>query len=353
MKKQIYIDLSWIMSKHSGGGNQAAKNILDCIIKNNKIIKNFEIYIIARYNFFENLKLPINIKKIYIPNIYYLNFVIRWFLLIFLSNKNYKQVYFCTNIYTPFFKLNFKIINIFYDNQWKYYPENFSYFRLLWIKFNIFLSRVNSDKILCISDFIKSEFSKGDKKFIRVYIPIKNYKNSSKPKIVKKKFILTISSTLPHKNLKILEEIYLNNPQLNLPKNYIIAGVGGEKKIITQNKNTIIYLGKIKESEKKWLLKNCEFYLYPSLYEGLGMTLIETLMHKKKILCSDLVVFRETIGNYPIYVKNPRNMLNWKNKIKEIKKYKIKKKLISKIIKNFSPKKISDEYFDIFKKMTK
>lgn len=341
------------MSKHSGGGNQAAKNILDCIIKNNKLINNFEIHIIARRNFFEKIKLPKNIKKIHIPNVYYLNFVIRWFLLIFLSNKNYNQIYFCTNIYSPIFKLNFKIVNIFYDNQWKYYPENFSYFRLLWIKFNIILSRIYSDKILCISDFIKNEFSKGDKKFIRVYIPVKNYKKSLKPKQIKNKFILTISSTLPHKNLKILEKIYLNNSQLNLPKNFIIAGVGGEKKIITQKNNTIIYLGKIKESEKKWLLKNCEFYLYPSLYEGLGMTLIETLMENKKILCSDLRVFRETIGNYPIYVKNPTNISNWKNKIKEIKKHKIKKNLISKIIKNFSPKKISDQYLDIFQEMIK
>ena len=83
------------------------------------------------------------------------------------------------------------------------------------------------------------------------------------------------------------------------------------------------------------------------------MTLIESLMQNKKILCSDLSVFRETIGNYPIYVKNPRNIENWKNKIKEIKKYKIKKKLISKITRNFSPKIISDQYFHIFQKMTK
>ncbi len=341
------------MSKHSGGGNQAAKNILDCIIRNNKLIKNFEIHIIARRNFFEKIKLPRNIKKIHIPNVYYLNFVIRWFLLIFLSNKNYNQIYFCTNIYSPIFKLNFKIVNIFYDNQWKYYPENFSYIRLLWIKFNIFLSRIYSDKILCISDFIKNEFSKGDKKFIRVYIPVKNHKKSLKPKQIKNKFILTISSTLPHKNLKVLEKIYLNNSQSNLPKNFIIAGVGGEKKIITQKNNTIIYLGKIKESEKKWLLKNCEFYLYPSLYEGLGMTLIEALMENKKILCSDLKVFRETVGNYPIFIKNPTRISNWKNKIKEINKYKIKKNIISKIVKNFSSKKISDQYLDIFQQLTK
>ena len=73
------------MSKHSGGGNQAAKNILDCIIKNNKLLIILKFALLQDI-ILKNQKLPKNIK-IYIPNIYYLNFVIRWFLLIFLSNK--------------------------------------------------------------------------------------------------------------------------------------------------------------------------------------------------------------------------------------------------------------------------
>ena len=64
--------------------------------------------------------------------------------------------------------------------------SEFSSIRLLWIKLNILLSKIYSDKILCISDFIKNEFSKDDKKFVRVYIPIKNNNKSLKPRIVKK-----------------------------------------------------------------------------------------------------------------------------------------------------------------------
>ena len=35
------------------------------------------------------------------------------------------------------------------------------------------------------------------------------------------------------------------------------------------------------------------------------MTLIEAYLKNKKIICSDLKVFREILGNYPVYVKQP------------------------------------------------
>ena len=226
------------MLKHSGGGNQAAKNILECIIKNKKIARNFNIYIIARSNYFKKIKLPKNIKKIILPNFYYFNFIIRWFLLIFLSNKSYRQLYFCTNIYFPFFRLNFKTINIFYDNQWKYFPSNFSKLKLFWIKFNIYLCKKSSDKILCISNFIKNEFSnKIDKQKIeREYIPIKKTIYSKRLNKISNKFNLIISSTLPHKNLNTIEKVFLNQYLSNVSSTLVIAGVGGKKKLLRETK---------------------------------------------------------------------------------------------------------------------
>ena len=45
--------------------------------------------------------------------------------------------------------------------------------------------------------------------------------------------------------------------------------------------------------EKNWLYKNCEFFIQPSKYEGFGMTIIEAILEKKTILCSDINIFRE------------------------------------------------------------
>ena len=351
-KKKLYIDVSWINVVHSGGGNQAATNILDCIIKNKKITKYFDIILLGRTKFFENKTFPKYIKKINLPNIYLLNFMIRWFILIFLSDKKYKQIYFCTNIYSPLIKLNFKVINIFYDNQWKYFPENYSFIKILWIKTNIFLSNHIADKILCISNFTKKEFLNNKNNLLKIYVPIKKIKYSTQPKYITKKFALSISSMLPHKNLKVLEQVYLNNNIKNLPANLVIAGVGGKKKILQKNKIKITYLGKVSEGEKNWLLKNCEFYISSTLYEGLGMTLIEAYLKNKKIICSDLEVFREILGSYPIYVKQPLKNKYWIKNLNQIVKNKNKRQRSLKILNKFKPFNISNQYFSLFQSIT-
>ena len=306
----------------------------------------------GRTKFFENKTFPKYIKKINLPNIYILNFIIRWFILIFLSNKKYKQIYFCTNIYSPLIKLNFKVINIFHDNQWKYFPENYSFIKILWIKTNIFFSNNIADKILCISNFTKKEFLNNKNNLFRIYVPIKKTKYSKKPKNIKKKFSLSISSTLPHKNLKVLEQVYLNNNIKNLPTNLVIAGVGGKKKILQKKNIKITYLGKVSESEKNWLLKNCEFYISSTLYEGLGMTLIEAYLKNKKIICSDLKVFREILGNYPVYVKQPLKKKNWVKSLNQIIKIHYKSKQSFKKLNKFKPSNISNESFSLFQSIT-
>ena len=74
--KEIYIDLSWLSTKFSGGAFYSVTNIIKCIFENKKILKNYKIFIIARKKFFTENKLPNKVKKISISNIYYFNFYI-------------------------------------------------------------------------------------------------------------------------------------------------------------------------------------------------------------------------------------------------------------------------------------
>ena len=60
----------------------------------------------------------------------------------------------------------------------------------------------------------------------------------------------------------------------------------------------------VSEKEKNWLFKNCEFFIQPSKYEGFGMTIVEAILEKKTIICSNLKVFREIGQNKLFYVKN-------------------------------------------------
>ena len=69
-----------------------------------------------------------------------------------------------------------------------------------------------SDKIICTSKFILNEFKHLDKnnKLIQIYIPFKKNNRYKKIQRLKQKYVLMFSSLLPHKNIKVIKNIFLN-----------------------------------------------------------------------------------------------------------------------------------------------
>lgn len=352
MKKQLFIDLSWINIKHSGGAYHSVQNIINSILNNKKILEIYDIVIIARKKFLKK-KYSKKIKIIELPSFYFFNFFIRWFILFFLSNNKKKQIYFCPNIYCALFKFNFKTVNVFHDNQWKYYPEYYSFLKIFWIRLNIFFSIKLSDKIICTSKFIFNEFKHLDKKkkLKQIYIPfrkINKYKMISK---LNEKYVLIFSSLLPHKNINIIINIFLNSNSFKNINNLVIAGMGGKNKKITSGNKNVIFMKNVTENEKNWLFKHCEYFIHPSKYEGFGMTIVEAMLEKKMIICSDLKIFREIGQNSLTYVKNYSSQKSWLKSISSLnynRSNKLKRINIKSI---FSFKVISDNYFDVFENL--
>ena len=354
MKKELVIDISWINTRFSGGGYHSVLNIINSVLTNKNILSAYDIKIITRKNFFKK-KIKKKIKIIELPNFYFLNFLIRWFILFFLSNDKKKQIYFCPNLYCALFKFNFKTINIFHDNQWKYFPDYYSNLRLFWIKLNIFFCIKLSDKIICTSNFILNEFKYLDKKkkLTKIYIPFKKNNSYKKISIIKQKYVLIFSSLLPHKNLKVIKNIFLNSKCFHDINNLVIAGIGGKDKKVLSGKKNIIFMKNVSEKEKNWLFKNCEFFIQPSKYEGFGMTIVEAILEKKTIICSNLKVFREIGQNKLFYVKNYTSQKSWLKSISSLnykKNNKLKKINFEKI---FFYKVISKKYFDVFEKLNR
>lgn len=57
--------------------------------------------------------------------------------------------------------------------------------------------------------------------------------------------------------------------------------------------NNLIFAGNVSEDELSWLYEHSEMLLFPSEYEGLGLPVLEALVDNKKVVCSDIPVFRE------------------------------------------------------------
>ena len=343
VKKNLYIDISWIDDHLSGGGRFSVENILKSIILNKKF-KKFNIIFILNNNILAKYHFLKNYKKIFLTEKKYINFIIRWFIL-FLLYKKEKQIYFCPNIYSPIFKFNFKIINLFHDAQWTKFPNNFSILRKSWIKFNIFVCKYKSDKIIFTSNTLKKDllekFNFKNKIYV-IYLPFfqKKIKQKKKFNIKRNSFMVCISSRLPHKNLETIEKLFLKYKN-QIKEKLIIAGIG--KDINKKNSNKIKYLNFIDEEKKNWLIKNSKCVLLPSLYEGFGMVAIETIINGGRAVATNLGIYKELIGNNIIYVSSAQNAKNWLEKIQSLKKNKkINKK---KILNKFSHKNISDKYF--------
>ena len=68
------------------------------------------------------------------------------------------------------------------------------------------------------------------KKLTKIYIPFKKNNSYKKISIIKQKYVLIFSSLLPHKNLKVIKNIFLNSKCFHDINNLVIAGIGGKDK---------------------------------------------------------------------------------------------------------------------------
>ncbi len=67
------------------------------------------------------------------------------------------------------------------------------------------------------------------------------------------------------------------------------------------------------------VLARARALLFPSLAEGFGLPAAEAAVLGVPVICSDLPVFHEVLGDYPIYL-DPKDMYSWETKIRNLVK---------------------------------
>jgi len=178
---------------------------------------------------------------------------------------------------------------------------------------------------------------------------------------VKNNFLLFIGTLEPRKNLirllKAFQKLEKDYPNFQL----VIAGKKGwkyegifttYKKLNLQNK--VIFTGLVKESEKWVLLEKCKIFVYPSLYEGFGLPILEAQKSKAPVLCGNRGSLPEITNNSALLI-NPYSVdeiyLGMK-KILEDENF--KNHLIangSENMKRFSWEKAAQETIEVFREI--
>ena len=199
-------------------------------------------------------------------------------------------------------------------------------YKLIWLTLPI----KNSNKIITISEKIKKEILQNfnvEKKQIKV-IPCavsKIYKKKTKKINLINPNILFIG-TAENKNL---ERTIHAIAELNIK--LIIIGKINKFNLNLLKQNKIKYKNYINQTQNQMHnhYKKCDIVLFPSIYEGFGLPILEAQTVGRILITSNLSPMKETAGKAAIYV-NPFSKNDIRKKIISLKK---NKKKISLLIK--------------------
>jgi len=118
-----------------------------------------------------------------------------------------------------------------------------------------------------------------------------------------KKVILYVGNLLPHKNLNGLLKAF------NLITGAVLIIVGKNFKNRSDpipERQSIIYTGEVSQNELVDLYNRADLFVLPSLYEGFGLPVLESMACGTPVACSNAASLPEVGGDYAFYF-DPEN----------------------------------------------
>ena len=173
-----------------------------------------------------------------------------------------------------------------------------------------------ADHIICISKNTKNDllnfYDIDEKKVSVIYLGGNHLekKLSKLPeKFNNKSYILYVGSREKYKNFEILLKGFSKSKKLSTSLDIVLFGGGKltkkEKALLSDlkiNENKIIQVDG-DETILKNLYKAAKVFVFPSLYEGFGLPLLESVENDCPIVCSDIPIFREILNDSAFYFK--------------------------------------------------
>lgn len=278
-----------------------------------RITKNNNSVIFILYSHKKIIHGDWNLKNVYIKTN---NFKSRFFRMIWAQtylpyklNKDNIHIFWSPSHRIPYFISSriFSVVTI-HDLVWKMYGRSMRPFsRLLDSILMPFALRV-SDVIISVSNSTKNDIVKYYPGYFNKIVVIHNgctsFNSFDDTAVPNSSYILFVGTFEPRKNIERLIQAFRivkfeNRNDIKL----LIVGSNGwgdiYPKVIAENyniSNDVIVLGFINDSQLNSLYYNCLFLVYPSLYEGFGLPIVEALNFSKPILTSNISSMPEVCG---------------------------------------------------------
>lgn len=238
--------------------------------------------------------------------------------------KNSVDVYHTQYILPFFVPRRTRLVTHIHDISFNFYPQFIKWADLFFLKILIPWSIRRADKIVAVSEAAKKEiagyYKVPEDKIEFIYNSIgdnfkKEFSAEEQEKVRMKynlpeKYILYVGTLQPRKNVSMLIETFARLRE-KLPEHKLVlvgqkSGHNYDRKIdeaIAKNnlQKDVVFLGYVDASDLPGIYKSAEMFVFPSLYEGFGIPLLEAMASGVPVAASDLPVFREVAGKAAEY----------------------------------------------------
>ncbi|OGV29484.1 MAG: hypothetical protein A3E88_00095 [Legionellales bacterium RIFCSPHIGHO2_12_FULL_35_11] len=180
-------------------------------------------------------------------------------------------------------------------------------------------------------------------------------------------YLLYPANFWQHKNHEMLLtalKIAYHNKDLSEEIKLVCTGAPGQRQQWLINaavkmglKSQVIFTGYLKNSDLTYLMQNCSGVIFPSLYEGFGLPILEAMRAGVPVACSNTTSLPEVAGNGAIFF-DPRVPTQIANAMKTLVSDNNKRESLIQIgkerVKEFCDiNRMSEEYWDVFLKCSK
>tara|TARA_R110000744_G_C19371292_1_gene562661 strand:+ start:10676 stop:11779 length:1104 start_codon:yes stop_codon:yes gene_type:complete len=231
------------------------------------------------------------------------------------------DLFWCPHFNAPLLPIKAKrILTTIYDVNHLANRNTISWVKWIYAKILYTSATIRSKKIITISKFSKLElikYTKAKERKINIIYCGVNYDFFNKKRyhnqiVLPKNYILYVGNVKPHKNLITLLKSYKNLSDITKEK-YKLLILGRKDgfitpdldvfKFIEENDLTenIFFTGYISDEQVPFLYQKACLFVFPSLYEGFGLPILEAMASGVPVLSSNASSLPEVGGNSVIY----------------------------------------------------
>lgn len=258
------------------------------------------------------------------------------------------------------FKYRVPVIITVHDLIYEKYPGQFSDGKEVISAKSSAIKRANH--IIAVSNNTKKDLMEiydiSPDKISVVYHGISALSNTESRKIIEAPYILYVGRREGYKNFKTLLDVFINHEELHKEFNLVCFGGGPftsiEMEIIRKNNlsEKMIYV-KGNDSVLASLYSNARVFVYPSLYEGFGMSPLEAMQLKCPVISANTSSLPEAVGN-AAYLFDPKSEKELFTALSEmLNNGKLRLEFIKKgeeHAKQFSWEKTAEKTIEVYKK---